>query len=93
MRLDVFKVLEKLISFPSVSTKTNVPAARHLQRLLKSLGFRVETTAYDDENGVPKLCLVGKLGSGTGGLSLISHVDVVPAIAHHWSSDPFKARI
>ena len=49
MRLDVFKVLEKLISFPSVSTETNVPAARHVQHLLKSLGFRECRVRHHDK--------------------------------------------
>ncbi len=94
MPLDVVKLTQDLISFNSVSSLTNVPAARYCAKVLKSLGFKVEQLSYKDAKGVDKLSVVGKLGKGTGGLALMSHVDVVPAEnASDWTDSPFVGRV
>ena len=94
MALDVVKLTKELVSYNSVSQLTNVPVTRHVVKVLKSIGFTVEELPYIDENGVDKLSIVGKLGRGKGGLSLMSHDDVVPAAnAADWTGSPFKGRI
>ncbi len=94
MKLDVVKLTQDLIAFPSVSLTSNVEVARYLIALLERLGFEVEELPYIDVNGVAKLSIVAKLGPGKGGLSLLSHNDVVPALARDgWKSDPFKGRL
>ena len=63
-------------------------------KVLKGQGFAVEELPYTDKNGVDKLSIVGKLGQGRGGLSLMSHDDVVPAAnADDWTGSPFAARV
>ena len=94
MPLDVVDLSKDLISYNSVSQLSNVPVTRHVAEVLKSLGFKIEELPYTDANGVDKLSIVGKLGKGTGGLSLMSHDDVVPATnAHEWTGSPFEGRI
>ena len=94
MPLDVVELTKDLISYNSVSQLSNVPVTRHVAQVLKSLDFKIEELPYTDANGVDKLSIVGKLGKGTGGLSLMSHDDVVPATnAHEWSGSPFEGRI
>jgi acetylornithine deacetylase len=93
MKFDVIKLTKELVSYNSESLTTNVPVTEHVARVMKDIGFRVERLAYDDVNGVPKLCLVGKLGKGHGGLTLMSHNDVVPAKKEQgWTADPYKVR-
>ena len=93
MKIDVVKLTSELISYPSVSLSSNVDVTRHVCKMLKQLGFQIEELAYTDVNGVAKLSIVAKLGTGTGGLTLMSHDDVVPAEpAGAWTGSPFKAR-
>ena len=93
MKLDVIKLTSDLVSYPSVSLSSNVEVTRHAAKILKQLGFQIEELPYTDVNGVAKLSIVAKLGRGTGGLSLMSHDDVVPAEpAHEWTDSPFKGR-
>ena len=94
MKTDVVELTRELISFPSVSLSSNVAAARHAARVLRACKFEVEEVPYTDENGVEKLSLAARLGKGRGGLSLMSHIDVVPAaIEDGWSGNPFEGRL
>ena len=94
MPLDVVKLTRDLIAYNSVSQLSNVPVTRHVAQSLKSLGFEIEELPYTDDKGVDKLSIVGKLGRGTGGLTLMSHDDVVPAAnARDWTGSPFEGRI
>ncbi len=94
MVLDVVKLTKELVNYNSTSQLSNVPVTRHIAKVLKSLGFAIEELPYADVNGVDKLSIVGKLGEGTGGLSLMSHDDVVPATnAADWTGSPFEARV
>ena len=94
MELDVVKIAQELISYPSASLTSNVEVTRHSGKLLKKLGFKVEEISFVDVNGVDKLSIVARLGKGTGGLALMSHNDVVPARAEDgWTADPFCGRV
>ena len=94
MKPNVIDVTRKLVNFRSPSLESNVPVTEYCADLLRSLGFKVETLGYTDRNGVKKLSVVGKLGDGVGGLSLLSHNDTVPAEkSDGWVGDPFKARV
>jgi len=94
MKLDVVKLAKNLISFKSVSQASNVDVTRHVAGLLEKLDFQVEEISYVDDNGVDKISIVAKLGRGRGGLSLMSHDDVVPArFEDGWTSDPFKGQV
>ena len=94
MKLDVVRLTRELVSIPSPSTASNVDVTRHAAGILRSLSFQVEELPYTDDAGVDKLSIVAKLGQGKGGLSLMSHDDVVPAAAGDgWKGDPHKARL
>ncbi|MFA6111743.1 MAG: M20/M25/M40 family metallo-hydrolase [Candidatus Latescibacterota bacterium] len=94
MKLDVVRLTQDLIAFPSVSQVSNAPVTRHLAALLGRLGFEAEEVAYADRAGIEKLCLVARLGKGRGGLTLFSHDDVVPArLEDGWTADPFEGRV
>jgi acetylornithine deacetylase len=82
------QLTREFVSYNSVSYLSNVDCANAMARRMREAGLKVERIAYRDPNGVPKLNLVGKKGSGTGGLALMGHNDVVPATG--WAWDPFK---
>ncbi len=94
MNLDVVELTKELVSYPSVSLSSNVAVTRHAVKILKACRFQVEEVPHADENGVEKLSIVAKLGKGKGGLSLMSHSDVVPAaIEDGWSGNPYEGRL
>ena len=94
MKLDVIDLTKDLVNYKSNSLESNVPVTRYVTSILRSIGCKIEELRYDDVNGVPKMSVVGKLGKGRGGLSLMSHNDTVPAAKEDgWVGDPFETRI
>src|SRR5947209_3016504 len=84
----------RLVSFDSVSRKSNVAVTDYAALTLGNLGFEIERLDYDDAHGVRKACVIGKKGAGTGGLAYFGHTDVVPA--DPWFSDehgPFQPTV
>ena len=79
-------VLERLVSYNSVSKEPIIPIASHLAERAESLGFDV--SMYESQPG--KVNVVAHLGPrDTGGLALCGHMDVVPVKNQTWSRDPF----
>lgn len=90
MKLDVVSLTKSLVAYPSESQTSNVEVTQYIAGVLSQLGFHIEEVPYADEAGVAKLSIVGKLGTGAGGLALMSHDDVVPANpADGWHRDPY----
>jgi len=77
--MTALEYLQDLISFESTSNLSNVAIIDHVQAALTELGFDVERIEYDDKNGVRKASVVGKQGTGAGGMAYAGHTDVVPA--------------
>ncbi len=90
--MDALEYNKKLISFESTSSLSNVEVTNYCEETLKQLGFVTERIDYDDARGVRKANVVGKKGSGTGGVAYFCHTDVVPAdtwsIAGHGPFQP-----
>ncbi len=84
------EILEQLISFPTVSTDSNLNIITYIADQLSGLGARVQI--LHDETGT-KANLFATLGpEGDGGIVLSGHSDVVPITGQDWSSDPFVMR-
>lgn len=77
--MNALSIASELIAFPSVSRSSNVDVSRAVARHLEQAGFSLEWLEYTDAQGVPKACVLGKKGPGTGGLAWFGHTDVVPA--------------
>lgn len=77
--MDALEYAKQLVSFESTSVLSNVPVTDYAEEQLRRIGFTVERLEYDDKNGVRKACVVGRKGSGTGGMAYFGHTDVVPA--------------
>lgn len=69
----------ELIAQDSVSAKSNVPVTDLVDGWLRQLDFEVERINYTDPRGVAKSNVIGRRGTGTGGLAFLGHTDVVPA--------------
>jgi len=80
--LDLAKAL---IAIPSESQRSNQEIADYLAALLSSLGFTVETVAYNDPAGERKVSVVARIGKGQGGLGFFAHSDTVPGQPGDWS--------
>ena len=90
MSVDALELAQQLVSIDSVSRHSNAAASDLLHGVLEDAGFEVERLEYDDPDGVRKVNLVSRRGSGSGGFGLFSHNDTVPGDS--WASDPFTPR-
>lgn len=74
------ELLKELVSFPSVSSTSNVAVSEFVRDRLEDFGFQLEWLEYVDGQGVTKACVLGQRGPKTGrGLAYFCHTDVVPA--------------
>lgn len=92
--MNALEYAQKLVSFDSVSRRSNVPVTDYAEERLAALGFETERIEYDDAHAVRKACVVGKKGPGTGGLAYFGHTDVVPADPWFFHEHgPFEPRV
>lgn len=79
--MNALEYAQRLVSFDSVSRKSNVDVTNCVEGMLRDQGFEIERLEYDDAHGVRKACVVGRKGPGSasGGLAYFGHTDVVPA--------------
>ncbi|KAG5486165.1 hypothetical protein LSCM1_07283 [Leishmania martiniquensis] len=84
-------LLAKLVSFQTVSVRTNLPLIEYVQGYLSECGVK-QVTVMRSADGI-HANLVATLpsadGSVVGGLILSGHTDVVPVDGQKWDSDPF----
>lgn len=87
---DTVDLLDRLVSYPTISTDSNVDMIGDLAEYLAGLGARGEVFA--DDSGT-KANLFATLGpEGPGGILLSGHSDVVPVADQDWTSEPFVLR-
>ncbi|KIN64643.1 Acetylornithine deacetylase [Sulfitobacter noctilucicola] len=88
VRLSPFELMEKLISFPTVSRDTNIPLIDWVAEYLDSHG--IESHRYIDPDQ-PKHALFAHVGPWEEGAIVLSgHTDVVPVDGQPWDTDPFS---
>ena len=81
------EMLERLVAFRTVSTRSNLDLIAFAEHHLGSHG--AETFRVADESGA-KAALVGLVGPRVaGGVVLSGHTDVVPVEGQPWTSDPW----
>lgn len=86
-RLTPREMLEKLVSFPTVSRDGNLELVAFVQDYLA--GWGVESTLDYDATGT-KASLFAMVGPDVeGGVILSGHTDVVPVDGQAWATDPF----
>ncbi|WP_353621829.1 acetylornithine deacetylase [Labrenzia sp. PO1] len=83
------EMLEKLISFNTVSDRSNLDLITFVEDYLSQWG--VASGRALDETG-QKAALYARIGPDiNGGTVLSAHTDVVPVAGQNWSHDPFSA--
>ncbi|MFO0175934.1 MAG: M20 family metallopeptidase [Planctomyces sp.] len=91
--MQALEYLRELISFPSVSSVSNVDITDCVEQWLRRLFFETERISYRDSRGVLKTSVVARRGPNSGaGLAWFGHTDVVPVDS--WSyphSGPWQA--
>jgi len=81
------EMLEKLVSFDTISAKTNIPLIEFVETYLSSHG--VESQRVPTADGL-KSSLHAVIGpESVPGFGLSGHTDVVPVEGQAWTSDPF----
>ncbi len=82
------EILEKLISYPTVSSDSNLSLIAFVNHYLQERGFSVHQ--IDDPNGY-KAGLFASIGPAeAGGMLLSGHTDVVPTTGQRWTQPDFK---
>lgn len=84
----VFDILDKLIRFDTVSSRSNLEIIAFIADFLRSLG--VSSATLPDDTG-RKANLVASIGPvDQPGFVLSGHTDVVPVEGQDWTRDPFR---
>ncbi len=90
IRLSPIEMLDRLVSFPTESARSNLPLIDFVEDYLRGFGLfpvRVPNAAGD------KAALFATIGpQDRGGVVLSGHTDVVPVTGQAWTSDPFRLR-
>ncbi|MCC2651848.1 MAG: acetylornithine deacetylase (ArgE) [Microvirga sp.] len=90
-RLTPLEMLAKLVSFDTVSSKSNLPLIEFVESYLQS--WHVPYVRIPNESG-DKAALYATIGpQDRGGIVLSGHTDVVPVTGQAWTSDPFTLRV
>jgi len=86
-RLSPRQILDRLVSFPTVSRDTNLPLIDWVEDYLESHGVTAHRVWNEDRT---KASLYAHIGPKVeGGVVLSGHSDVVPVDGQVWSSDPW----
>ncbi|KAJ55588.1 acetylornithine deacetylase [Actibacterium mucosum KCTC 23349] len=89
VRLNPRQLVEKLVSFPTVSRDGNIGLITWVADYLASHG--VASTQVPDAQNPEKAALYAHVGPMVeGGVVLSGHTDVVPVDGQDWGTDPFK---
>ena len=86
-KMNLKKILSKLISYATISEKSNLELATFIINFLKKNG--VNAQKIQGEKG--RFNVFCKIGPETeGGIVLSGHMDVVPVQGQKWTHNPFK---
>jgi acetylornithine deacetylase len=86
--VDTPEILERLVSFPTVSRDSNLGLIEFVRDYLADLG--IAARLYVDPEA-RKANLYASIGpEDRGGVLLSGHTDVVPVDGQNWSRDPFR---
>ena len=80
-------ILEKLISFPTVSKDSNLALIDFVQTFLRQREIQSSVVYNEDKTKANLWATIGP--SDIGGIALSAHTDVVPVVGQNWSADPF----
>tara|TARA_X000000368_G_C23030132_1_gene712129 strand:+ start:416 stop:1576 length:1161 start_codon:yes stop_codon:yes gene_type:complete len=88
--LSSIEILEKLISFPTISKTPNIELINWVSELLGSFGIR--STILRNEDGSRANLFATSSDTLEPGIMLSGHTDVVPTDGQNWHTNPFKLK-
>jgi len=89
--MKTLELLDRLIAFPTVSSRSNRDCIGFIESYLRSHG--IASVIVPSEDGA-KANLHATIGPNVpGGVVLSGHTDVVPVDEQSWSSDPFRLTV
>lgn len=80
-------ILDRLLTFDTVSSKPNMALMGYVRDQLEAAGLRV--TLVPDAGGGKANLFASTGPEGQGGVMLSGHTDVVPVEGQHWTKPPF----
>jgi len=87
-KMTAIELLEKLVSFKTVSRDSNLDLINFVEEYLNSFGIHSHKV-YDSTG--EKAAIYANIGpKSQGGIILSGHSDVVPVDGQDWNTDPFK---
>ena len=86
--MNSIEILEKLVSFDTTSSKSNLNLVTWVTALLEEHGIPYRLTTNDEGTKQNIFASVGP--QVEGGVILSGHTDVVPVTGQAWDSDPFQ---
>ena len=82
------EILDRLISFNSVSANSNLDIVSYIENHLSERGFEVHRVP--DDTG-QKAGIYARIGpDDSAGVMMSAHTDVVPVEGQNWTRDPFR---
>ena len=91
--INELQLAKELIRFPSI-TPTDAGVMGHLEKKLKSLGFKTKVLTFAEKKTKPVKNLYARLGTKSPNLCFAGHLDVVPpGNINDWTIKPFKPAI
>ena len=83
-----YQILEKLISFNTISSNSNLELMSFCENLLKDIGAKISIIKNHEENKCNLFATIGS--SNKPGIILSGHTDVVSIEGQSWATNPFK---
>ena len=88
--LSSIEILEKLISFPTISKTPNIELINWVSELLGSFG--ITSTILRNEDGSRANLFATSSDTLEPGIMLSGHTDVVPTDGQNWHTNPFELK-
>ena len=83
----MIELLDRLVSFDTVSSKSNLALLDYVRDYLQSHGVSCEYVYNSERSKANLYCTIGP--DDVGGILLSGHTDVVPVEGQEWGTDPF----
>ena len=86
--MNSIQILEKLISFDTVSSNSNLEIISYCEKILKDAGAKITLIKNTEETKANLFATIGPVDQP--GIILSGHTDVVPVTNQKWQTNPFK---
>ena len=86
--MNSIQILEKLISFNTVSSNSNLDIISYCEKILKDAGAKITLIKNKEETKANLFATIGPVDQA--GIILSGHTDVVPVTNQKWNTNPFE---